>query len=167
MKKRTKTKQKRSTNSEVEIIKKDIRSLRDSGKSDTEIRETLGLELRNYQKYAHIIHLEDQKVWLSVSQEQLSGQLLRMKQSLEHSYRIALAMSEDEKADIGERLEALNKKDDSRLSLIHLLSEYPLFIKATQTQTQTQPSEEYTKNVEISEQGSPINIKASTLKRIH
>ena len=163
MHKRTKTNQKRSTNSEVERIKKDIRSLRDSGKSDTEIRETLGLELRNYQKYAHILHLEEQKVWLSVSQEQLSGQLLRMKQSLEHTYNTALKMCEDPECKHEDKIEALHCKDDARLSIIMLLSEYPIFVKASQTHTQ--PSEEYIKNVEISEQGSPI--KASTLKRIH
>jgi hypothetical protein len=92
----------------------------------------------NYALTRNNIHTEDEKVWLSISREQLSTELLRMKNSLEHSYRIALAMSEDEKADIGERLEALNKKDDSRLSLIHLLSE---FLDST--------------------------IKASTLKRLH
>jgi len=41
-------------------------------------------------------------------------------------------MSENEKVDIGERLEALNKKDDSRLSIIHLLSEFPDFIRKIQ-----------------------------------
>ena len=74
MKKREKTREKaHPTNSQVLRIKKDIRSLRDTGKNDIEIRETLGLELRTYQKYMHIIHLEDQKVWLSAAQEQLGS----------------------------------------------------------------------------------------------
>jgi hypothetical protein len=53
MKKRAKTNEKaiiHPTNSQVQRIIKDIRTLRDSGKSDVEIRETLGLELRTYQK---------------------------------------------------------------------------------------------------------------------
>ena len=83
-----------------------------------------------------------------------------MKHSLEHSYRIALAMSEDEKADIGERLEALNKKDDSRLSLIHLLSEFPDFISQRKISSSNimfeQPLEE-----------SPSQDAASTLKLVH
>ena len=120
------------TNSQVQRIEKDIRTLRDSGKSDIEIRETLGLELRTYQKYTHKIHEEDQKVWFSIAQEQLGSELIRLKNSLEHSYRIALAMSENEKVEIGERLEALNKKNDSRLSIIHLLSEFPEFIRKIQ-----------------------------------
>ena len=46
MKKRTKTNEKQvfhPTNSQVQRIAKDIRDLRDNGKSDMEIRETLGL----------------------------------------------------------------------------------------------------------------------------
>jgi hypothetical protein len=49
MKKRQKTtKKEHPTNSQVQRIIKDIRTLRDSNKSDIEIRETLGLELRTY-----------------------------------------------------------------------------------------------------------------------
>ena len=159
MKKREKTRD-HPTNSQVQRIIKDIRTLRDNGKSDIEIRETLGLELCTYQKYTHNIHAEDEKIWLSISREQLSTELLRMKHSLEHSYRIALAMSEDEKADIGERLEALNKKDDSRLSLIHLLSEFPDFISQRKISSSNimfeQPLEE-----------SPSQDAASTLKLVH
>ena len=47
VKKRTKTNEKANihpTNNQVQRIVKDIRSLRDSGKSDIEIRETLGLD---------------------------------------------------------------------------------------------------------------------------
>ena len=153
MKKRTKTNQKRSTNSEVERIKKDIRSLRDSGKSDIEIRETLGLELRNYQKYTHILHLEEQKVWLSITQEQLSGQLLRLKQSLEHTYTTALKMAEDPECKHEDKIEALHCKDDARLSIVQMLQQYSEFKRQAQTQTQQE------------EQNNTIT--ESTLKRIH
>ena len=91
--KRTKTNKKHSTHNEVDRLKKDIRALRDSGKNDIEIRDMLGLELRNYQKYTHILHLEDQKVWLSITQEQLGTELLRLKNALEETYRTALAIS--------------------------------------------------------------------------
>ena len=152
MRKRTKTNQKRSTNSEVDRIKKDIRSLRDSGKSDIEIRETLGLELRNYQKYTKSIHEEDKQVWYDLASQELSSQLLSMKQSLEETYKIARDMALDPKCE--DRLSALQSKDDARLSIIHLLSEYPVFVKAIQTQ----PLEESTGGNEI---------KESTLMRIH
>jgi hypothetical protein len=132
--KRIKTNKKHSTNSEVQRIKKDIRSLRDIGKSDIEIRETLGLELRNYQKYTKMLHLEDQQVWLSITQEQLGSELLRLKQSLEHTYNTALAMAQDPEYE--DRLSALQAKDDARLNVIKLLSEYKEFKRQTQIQTE-------------------------------
>ena len=46
MKKRQKT-TKHPTNSEVQRIEKDIRTLRDSNKSSTEIQEILGIELKD------------------------------------------------------------------------------------------------------------------------
>ena len=142
MKKRTKTNKKHSTNSEVERIKKDIRALRDVGKSDTQIRETLGLELRTYQKYTHNIHLEDQKVWYSITQEQMGTELLRMKQSLEETYKIAKDMANDPRCE--DRLAALQSMNDFRLSIIHLLSEYPDFIRKVQStnKIETKPYEE-------------------------
>ena len=153
MKKRTKTNEKaihHSTNSEVQRIKKDIRSLRDSGRSDIEIGETLGLDLRTYQKYTHIIHLEDQQVWLSITQEQMGTELLRMKQSLEETYKIAKQMALDPEYE--DRLSALQAKDDARLSIVHLLSEYPYFIRKI-------PISHPEENLQ--------EIKESTLKRIH
>ena len=155
MKKREKTREKaHPTNSQVLRIKKDIRSLRDTGKNDIEIRETLGLELRTYQKYMHIIHLEDQKVWLSVAQEQLGSELLRMKQSLEETYRISLAMAKDAKTD--DKIEALHCKDDARLSIIHLLSEYPEFVTRRKIPV-LQPEADEIMHTDT----------VSTLKRIH
>jgi hypothetical protein len=125
MPKREKTRD-HPTNSQVQRIKKDIRALRDSGKSDIEIRETLGLELRTYQKYTRILHLEDQKVWLSITQEQLGSELLRLKSSLESTYQTARVMSED--PECKDRIDALNCMNDSRLNIVKLLVEYPDFI---------------------------------------
>lgn len=56
----------------MQRIIKDIRTLRDNGKSDIEIRETLGLELRTYQKYTHNIH-EDKQVWYDISSQDLES----------------------------------------------------------------------------------------------
>lgn len=157
--KRHKTTRSRSTNSQVQRIEKDIRSLRDSGKSDIEIRGMLGIELRTYQRYMHKIHLEDQLVWLSVAQEQLGSQLLRMKQSLEETYDISRKMALDPKYE--DKIEALHCKDDARLSIIHLLSEYPEFAKRKIPITQEQPEAD-------EEQSNDSNeIIESILKRIH
>ena len=149
MKKREKTREKaHPTNSEVQRIKKDIRSLRDSGKSDIEIRETLGLELRTYQKYTQILHLEDQQVWLSITQEQLGTELLRLKNTLEETYRISLAMAKDPEYE--DRLGALASMNDARLNIVKLLVEYPDFIRKVsdeQGSTNTNTIKPYVKRV--------------------
>ena len=74
MKKRQKTTNKvHPTNSQVQRIIKDIRILRDSNKSDIEIRALLGLELRTYQRYTKTIYEEDQKLWYDISSRELAG----------------------------------------------------------------------------------------------
>jgi hypothetical protein len=126
MKKRQLTTKKPPT----ERIIKDIRSLRDSGKSDVEIREILGIELRTFQRYTKTIYEQDQQVWFSITQEQLATELLRMKKSLEDTYKIAKEMALDPNCE--DRLAACQAANDFRLSIIHLLSEYPDFIRNVQ-----------------------------------
>ena len=159
MPKREKTKEKvkvHPTNSQVERIKKDIRALRDSGKSDIEIRDTLGLELRTYQKYMHILHLEDQKAWLSITQEQLGSELLRLKSSLEETYKITKDMALDPKCE--DRLGALASMSDSRLNIVKLLAEYPDFIRKIPIATNGISQPEYDEQ---------SNDKPTTFKRVH
>ena len=145
MKKRHKTTD-HSTNSQVQRIEKDIRSLRESGKTDIEIRETLGLELRTYQRHKKRIHEEDQKVWFSITQEQLGTELLRLKSSLEETYRMSLTMAQDPKYE--DRLGALASMNDARLSIIHLLVEYPEFKrKIPQPDEQVSTIKPYVKRV--------------------
>jgi hypothetical protein len=145
------------TNSEVQRIEKDIRALRDSGKSDIEIRETLKTEERTYRRYIRKIHLEDERVWFSITQEQLGSELLRLKSSLEETYRISLAMAKDH--EYGDRLGALASMNDSRLSIVHLLVEYPDFIKKIPQPEDEAPS---VKNIPLGRA-----IKPSTFKRLH
>jgi hypothetical protein len=103
------------TNAEIAQILTDIRQLRDSNKSDNEIKALLGIELRQYQRLTKKICEQDQKVWFSITQGQLGTELLRMKQSLEDTYKIARQMSEDPKCE--DRLAALQSKDDARHSI--------------------------------------------------
>ena len=73
-----------------------------------------------------------------------------MKNALEETYRISLAMAKDPEYE--DRLNALQQKDDARLSIIHLLVEYPDFVRKME---QHDRSEEQSNNIE------------STLKRVH
>jgi hypothetical protein len=143
------------TNSEVQRLEKDIRTLRDSGRSDFEIRQTLKIEERTYRRYRRYIrkiHLDDERVWFSITQEQLDLELLRLKSSLEETYRISLAMAKDPKYE--DRLSVLLAKDDARMNVVKLLREIPEFIR----------------NIPISqpdEQDSTTKNKLSTFKRLH
>ena len=85
----TKRKKVHPTNSDVLRIEKDIRTLRDSNKTDAEIRALLGLELRTYQNYLKRIHDEDKEIWHSIASEQIESELLRLKDSLEQTYQKA------------------------------------------------------------------------------
>lgn len=123
MKKRQLTTKKPPT----ERIIKDIRSLRDSGKNDIEIRALLGIELRTYQRYTKTIYEEDKQVWYDIASQELESELLRLRSCLNNSYNIAKKISEDENANISDRLEACNVANDNRLSLVQILREYPEF----------------------------------------
>ena len=57
-----------------------------------------------------------------------------MKQSLEETYKIAKDMANDPRCE--DRLAALQSMNDFRLSIIHLLSEYPDFIRNVQSTKQ-------------------------------
>jgi hypothetical protein len=124
------------TNAEIAQILTDIRQLRDSNKSDNEIKALLGIEPRQYQRLTKKICEQDQKVWFSITQGQLGTELLRMKQSLEDTYKIARQMSEDPKCK--DRLAALQSKDDgARLSIIQLQTDVDMIRKL-----QVQPSQD-------------------------
>jgi hypothetical protein len=143
---------KRPTHS-IERIIADIRALRESNKSEIEIRNLLDIPLRTYQRYTKTIHEEDKQVWYDIASQELESELLKLRTCLNNSYNIAKKMSEDETAEIGERLEACQAAADCRLSLVQILREYPVFIKTKN-------------NLELEEQ-EDNDIKASTLKRIH
>ena len=130
----------------TERIIKDIRSLREQNKPDSEIREMLGIELRTYQRYTKTIYEEDKQIWHDIASQELESELLKLRTCLNNSYNIAKKMSEDENAEIGERLEACQAAADFRISQVQILREYPVFIKVS-----TETNEE----------------KESTLPRIH
>ena len=88
----------------TERIIKDIRSLRDSGKSDNEIRELLKIELRTFQRLTKAIYEQDQQVWLSITQEQYCSELLRLLLCINYAYNIAKQLSEDSELKCEERL---------------------------------------------------------------
>jgi hypothetical protein len=139
--------------SDVERIIADIRTLKDNGKSNEEIRLMLGISLRSYQRYTKRIHDENKRIWFAITQESLGTELLRMKKSLEKTFRISEKMAEDPKSQ--DRIDWLNAMNDSRLNIIKLLVEYPDFEKKV------------IKMETFDEEQEQDNDTASTLKRVH
>ena len=108
----------------------DIRKLRDANNTDSQIMALLAIEPSTYRKYVHRIHTQDKEAWLLLTSQQYETELLRLKGSLEDTYRITKAMAEsiDDK-EVLDKLSALEAKDDARLSIVHLLTEGPEMIK--------------------------------------
>ena len=131
-------------------IEKDIRALIEQRKSSQEIMDILSIQERTFRRYSSRIYRQDQNTWASITKHQLSTELLRLQQSLEETYRISLAMAKDPEYE--DRLNTLQQKDDARLSIIHLLVEYPDFVRKME---QHDRSEEQSNHIE------------STLKRVH
>lgn len=93
------------------------------------------LELRTYQRHIKRIGEEDKAVWYSIIRDELATELLRLRSSLEETYLIAKGLAEDPQ--YNNKLEALQAKDDARLSIVHLLTEGPeMMVKVEQQQQQ-------------------------------
>jgi len=112
----------------MDRILHDIRNLKDSNNTDREIMEILAIPIPTYRKYVARIHKQNKEAWLRVTMDEYETELLKLKGSLEDTYRKAKAISETEN-DVISVLEACQAKDDARLSIVHLLTEGPEMIK--------------------------------------
>jgi hypothetical protein len=77
-----------------------IRQLKKEDRNDKEIMDTLGIPLRTYRRYVAEIHKDDKMAWLLTSRTQLEPELLKLKESLEGTYRRALALSKGNQFDV-------------------------------------------------------------------
>jgi len=107
----------------------DIRNLKDSNNTDREIMEILAIPIPTYRKYVARIHKQNKEAWLRVTMDEYETELLKLKGSLEDTYRKAKAISEQQERDSMEILEACSAKDDARLSIVTLLTEGPEMIR--------------------------------------
>ena len=108
-------------------IEQDIRALLEQRKSSQEIMDILSIPERTFRRYCALIYRQDQKTWASITKHQLASSLLKLRSSLEETYDISREMALDPKCE--DRLGALASMNDARLSIIHLLVEYPDFIR--------------------------------------
>ena len=90
---------------------------------DSQIRYTLGLRIRQYQRFARRINLENQAIWRELVKGELAGELLRLRSSIESSYQAALTLLETPGLDTEDTLMILRAKDGMRSDIISLLCE--------------------------------------------
>ena len=113
---------------DIDRVLYDIRSLKEKNNTDREIMEILAIPIPTYRRYVAKIHKANKEAWLQVSMNEYETELLKLKGSLEDTYRKAKAISEDVNRDSMEILEACSAKDDARLSIVTLLTEGPEMI---------------------------------------
>ena len=106
----------------------DIRKLKDANNTDRQIMEILAIPLPTYRRYSQKIHKQNKEAWLSLTKNEYETELLKLKESLEDTYRKAKVISEETNRDSMEILEACSAKDDARLSIVTLLTEGPEMI---------------------------------------
>ncbi|MGC2426778.1 MAG: hypothetical protein WA421_07075 [Nitrososphaeraceae archaeon] len=105
----------------------DVSQLMAQDKSDAEIMSLLKLPQRTLTRYKQRICEQNKQIWAKLVEEQVYGELIKLKNSLESTYQISLAMCQDPECKSNDRIEALHCKDDARLSIVQLLSEYSEF----------------------------------------
>ena len=134
-------------NSDILRKLQDVSQLIQQNKSDAEIMALLKLPQRTLTRYKQRICEQNKQIWAKLIENQLEGELIKLKDSLESTYRIALTMSQD--PECKDRIDWLNTMNDSRLNIVKQLVEYPDFVR---------PLEESST--------STSNIP-TTLKRVH
>ena len=111
------------TKAQVQRILEDIQALMQKNVPDSQIRYTLGLELRQYQYFAKRINLQNQEIWRDLVKYDLATELIRLRRSLEENYLTAKELCTKPGLDTQDILAALRAKDSVRLDIINLLYE--------------------------------------------
>jgi hypothetical protein len=111
------------TKAQVQRILEDMQALMQKNVPDSQIRYTLGLELRQYQYFAKRINLQNQEIWRDLVKYDLATELIRLRRSLEESYLTAKELCTKPGLDTQDILAALRAKDSVRLDIINLLYE--------------------------------------------
>lgn len=132
MKKRQKTTEKKHpTNSDVQRLEQDIRQLLNEDKDDSQIRQILKIELRTYQRYMKRIHKQNRELRLGITKDELASELLRLRASLSYTYRYCMDKLNDPNIPSAELLEWLHEKDNARMNLVKILTDYPREVDQT------------------------------------
>lgn len=80
---------------------------------------------RTFRRYTSIIYKQDREVWLSITRNELSSDLLRLRSSLADTYRYCMDKLKDSSIPSSELLDWLEAKNNARIDLVQILTDYP------------------------------------------
>jgi hypothetical protein len=113
--------------SELEIrnVINEIRKMIGLNMPDKEIIEILKIPKSTFYRHKSRIYNEDRELWEKVSIEPLESRALMLKESLEHTYRIAREIAFDYKNPPRVVLYACKKMNEAQINIIQLLIKGP------------------------------------------
>lgn len=116
----------------------------DNFKTDEEIRYLLGLSERSWYRYNRLFNEECKQIWQNITKDHLHLEFLKLRLSLEDTYKKAKLLSEKENISASDRLAALQTMNDARLNIIQLLREGPEYLEIDIVEEQQKSNIEYT-----------------------
>ena len=120
------------TKSKTLRIIDDIRKFRKEpyNYTDEQIQNQLALTDRMWQRYNKKVNELDKAEWQQITRTQLEPEFLKLKASLEDTYKIA--NQEAQKAETTyDKMLACEKKDEARLNIVQLIKEGPDYLPET------------------------------------
>jgi hypothetical protein len=115
----------KKSESEIRIAINEIRKMIALEMSDEEILARLKIPKSTFYRYKSRIYNEDRELWERVSIEPLESRAILLKESLEHTYRIAREIASNNKNPPRVTLYACKKMVEAQFNIIQLLIKGP------------------------------------------
>jgi hypothetical protein len=119
--------------SEVRNAINEIRKMIGLNMPDKKIIERLKIPNSTFYRYKSRIYNEDRELWEKVSIEPLESRALKLKESLEHTYRIAREIASNNRNPPRVTLYACKKMVEAQFNIIQLLVKGPNSIERIRT----------------------------------
>jgi hypothetical protein len=119
--------------SEVRNAINEIRKMIGLNMPDKKIIERLKIPKSTFYRYKSRIYNEDRELWEKVSIEPLESRALKLKESLEHTYRIAREIASNNRNPPRVTLYACKKMVEAQFNIIQLLVKGPNSIERIRT----------------------------------
>jgi hypothetical protein len=115
----------KKSESEIRNTLTEIRKMIALNMPDKKIIEKLKIPKSTFYRYKSRIYNEDRELWEKVSIEPLESRALELKESLEHTYRIAREIASNNRNPPRVTLYACKKMTEAQINIIQLLIKGP------------------------------------------